>query len=138
MILSLAWKALTARLAGPVATAAAITFAVLWLVSSAGQAAEAARGAVLRGERDGWKTAAVGWQASFHEAEARRRSEQDQAVAALARAESACAVKVAEARRSAAAIQGIVTEKVEKDAKGCPARRLVPVERLRDALAPAS
>ena len=132
------WNALRSRLAGPVASAAAVVFAGLWLATAAGRAAETAKVARLTVERDAWKAAAAGWQGSFAEAERLRQGERQRATAALARAEKSCAAQVAQARRSATAIQHIVTETVDHDANGCLARRLVPAERLRDALAPGA
>lgn len=82
--------------------------------------------------RSGWATC-----------ENRRGVELDRADAALAEAEVSCLAQIADARRSARAIESIVTKEptyVQSDPL-CPAvvqRELVDPDRLRDALAPSS
>ena len=145
MSATLIWSALRSRLAGSVATVLAavlVCFLAAALVGHAGQKARADR---LSKERDAWKTTAARWEASarslhsaFDEAEALRIRETAQARAAASEFDRACSARVAAARRSARAIETIVNQEVARDANGCPARGLVPRERLRDALAPAS
>ena len=145
MIGAMIWRVVTSRMAGPMATAAAVLLAVLLMAALAGRAAEAARSARLTRDRDDWRAAAgrwqaaaEGWRASFRAGERIREEESASARAATEAAAAACAARVAAARRSAAAIETIVTKEVPRDANGCPDRRLVPAERLRDALVPAA
>jgi len=128
---------LTSRLTGPIAAAVAAVLATLLALALVAAAAANGRINRLAAERDGWKTAAAHWEAGLRQSEVLRAEETATARAASAAASIACDGRVAVARRSARAIQSIVQEEVSHDANGCPARGLVPVERLRDALAPA-
>lgn len=141
---ALIWSVLTSRLAGPVMTAVAVLTAGFLAAALVGLAGQKARADGLSRDRDAWKTAAGRWEASarglrasFDEAEAIRGREATRARTAAGEAARACDARVAAARRSARAIETIVTKEVARDANGCPARGLVPGERLRDALVPA-
>jgi len=143
MIGAIVWRMVTARLAGPVAVAAAVVLACLLAIAAIGRTAEAARADRLTKDRDQWRAAAAnwrraagGWRASFQDAEKLRAREAAAARVAVDAATKACAGRVAGARRSAAAIKDVVTEEVSRDPRGCPARGLVPAGRLRDALIP--
>lgn len=145
MSVALIWSALTSRAAGPVAGAMALALACFLAAALVAHAGEKTRAELLLRDRDGWKAAAGRWEASarglqaaFAEAERLRRQEARVAQAATAQAAKSCETRVAAARRSARAIETIVRQEVTHDAKGCPDRRLVPVERLRDALAPTN
>lgn len=92
--------------------------------------------ATLTVERDKAIEVAEGWKAGFDEAEALRAEERQEAVAAVDDAARRCDARVAEARRSAAAIRDLLEEEPERDSEGCPVRELVPADRLRDALQP--
>lgn len=140
----LVWSVLTARATGPLASALAVALACFLAAALLAHAGEKARAGMLARDRDGWKAAAQGWEAtarglraSFEEAEALRRRETGMARAAAEAAGKACETRVAAARRSARAIETIIKQEVTRDATGCPDRRIVPVERLRDALTPA-
>lgn len=144
MSAALVWSALTSRAAGPLASALALALGCFLVVALLAHAGERSRAEMLVRDRDGWKASAQRWEASarglraaFDEAEALRRGETAAARAAVALAEKACEARVATARRSARAIETIIKQEVIRDANGCPARRIVPVERLRDALAPS-
>jgi hypothetical protein len=73
-------------------------------------------------------------QARANEEQARRAKESDQATAAQTKADQACDARVAAARRSATAIAKLMEPTDEKDAAGCPVRRLLDADSLRDAL----
>jgi hypothetical protein len=83
---------------------------------------------------DAWSAAAGGWRASFRAAEGVRKAETTQARAAVDEGEKLCDARVAEARRSSAAIRAIVTKEPRRDPQGCPIRELVDPGSLRDAL----
>jgi hypothetical protein len=143
MSLALVWSVLTSRAAGPVAVALAVALACFLAAALVGAAAQGARADGMKRERDRWRTTAGRWEsaarglrASFDETEALRRREAITAQAATDQASKACEARVATARRSARAIETIVNREVTRNANGCPDRGLVPVERLRDALAP--
>ena len=144
MTAAIAWKLVTSRLAGPVGLGLAAVLLALWMGALLSGASDAAAKRRLAGELEAaealaarHEAAARGWRRSFEAAEGLRAEERKSAVRAVAAAASSCAVRIAEARRSATAIHSIVTEETTHDPKGCPDRRLVPAERLRDALAPA-
>ena len=133
----LIWSALTSRLAGPVAATLALVLACCLAAALLGKAAQTARAARLVGERDAWEAAAGRWRTAHAESEALRVRETGAARIAAIDAARSCEARVETARRSARAIQCIITQEVPHDAQGCPARGLVPVERLRDALTPS-
>lgn len=83
---------------------------------------------------DAWSRNAQGWEAGFHKAEGLRASETTQARTAVDEGEKLCDARVAEARRSSAAIRAIVTKEPRRDPQGCPIRELVDPGSLRDAL----
>lgn len=85
-----------------------------------------------------WKERAGGWEASFRQAETLRQEETSRAVVAVNEATQACDVRVVEARRAASAIRTIVKKEPTRDSQGCPVRELVPADRLREALQPAT
>lgn len=101
--------------------------------------------AATQRDRDTWRTAArdykaaaEGWQRSYRASEDIRAAEKAEGRAAASEASSACDARVAEARRSARAIERIVTKEPARDQNGCPRRDLVPADWLSDALkAPA-
>lgn len=71
--------------------------------------------------------------------EQRRDTEYRAAAASLSAAESACAVRVAEAHRSADRIRTLVEKPHATDPKtGCPVRALLRAGELRDAIRPRS
>jgi hypothetical protein len=117
-----------------------VLVAVLALLS-AYLAGMGARNAKLSDDRDAWRTTARGylaaaeaWEASFHGSEAARGQERIRAEGAVNAAAKACDTRVAAARRSAAAIQTIVTKEVRYDESRCPVRAVVGSGELRDAL----
>lgn len=134
---------LARQLAGAGAVVLALTLAIsgIYLTGvSAGRAKVAA-------DRDAWRTTALSylasakaWEKSFRAAERLRGIEHDKAVSATGQAAKACDARVAAARRSAAAIQSIVTKEVRYDESRCPVRAVVGAGELRDALglAPAA
>lgn len=145
MTAALIWSVLSSRLAGPIASAVAVALACFLVAAVIGQAGLKAEFNRLSKDRDAWKAAAGRWEASaralrssFDEAEAIRVRETSQARLAADEARRSCDARVVSARRSARAIESIVTQEVAHDANDCPVRRLVPRERLRDALAPAN
>jgi hypothetical protein len=75
------------------------------------------------------------WQASFTASEKARKTDQASAKSAVEAEHQACDARVREARKSATIIRGIVHAPVKMDGN-CPARVLVPADRLRDALQP--
>jgi hypothetical protein len=81
-----------------------------------------------------WERAALGWQTAFGASERTRADEQKVARAAVETDQQACNVRVAEARRSSAAIRTIITKEPRYDAKGCPVRAMSRADELRDAL----
>lgn len=100
--------------------------------------------AATQRDRDTWRTAArdykaaaEGWQRSYRASEDIRAAEKAEGRAAATEASSACDARVAEARRSARAIETIVTKEVPRDPQGCPVRELVPAGELRNALRPS-
>jgi hypothetical protein len=131
------WSLLTSRITGPVAAALAVVLAGCLVAALLGRAVQTARAERLQGERDRWEAAAGRWRSSFVQSEALRSRETAAAEAAVNEAARSCQTRILAAQRSARAIQSIITQEVPHDAKGCPVRGLVPVERLRDALAPA-
>lgn len=134
---ALIWSLLSSRIAGPVAAALAVALAGCLVAALLGKAVQTARAERLQGERDGWEAAAGRWRSSFIQSEALRVRETAAAEAAVNEAARSCQTRILAAQRSARAIQSIITQEVPHDAKGCPVRGLVTVERLRDALAPA-
>lgn len=100
--------------------------------------------AATQRDRDTWRTAArdfkaaaAGWEASYRRSEGLRAEEGQQANNAATEASSACDARIAEARRSARAIERIITKEPARDQNGCPRRELVDAGQLRDALRPA-
>lgn len=81
-----------------------------------------------------WKAAATGWQSAFNLSEARRAAEQSTAAAAVDALDIQCAARVAEARRSTAAIQTLVTKAPTYDPNNCPVRALLDPGGLLDAV----
>ena len=134
---ALIWSALTSRIAGPIAGALATVLAVCLAAALLGKAVQTARAERLQGERDAWEAAAGRWRSSYVQSEALRARETQAAQAAAGQAARSCEARIVTAQRSARAIQSIVNQEVPHDAKGCPVRGLVPLERLRDALTPA-
>ena len=101
----------------------------------------------LRTDRDNWKASAGkyqrsagAWEASYRQDADRRASEVKAAIGAANAVALACAARGATARRSAAALQTIVTKEPIYDQAHCPVRRAVGIDLLRDAtgLTPAS
>ena len=108
---------------------------------------EAQREVAMKWRRssDAWQEASRKWEAyglaekaAFDESERLRSEENDEARVALSEAEQSCTTRLAEARRSAAAIRSIVTEETRRDQNGCPVRGVVDPGRLRDALQPST
>ncbi len=135
---ALVWSALTSRIAGPVAAALSVVLAVCLAAALLGKAVQTTRAERLQGERNTWERAAGRWRSSFVQSETLRARETAAAKAAADAAARSCQARILTAQRSARAIQSITSQEVPHDAKGCPVRGLVPVERLRDALTPAS
>lgn len=135
---SLIWSALNSRIAGPAAGALAVVMAGCLVAALLGKAVQTARAERLQVERDAWEAAAGRWRSSYVQSEALRARETDAARTAAAVAARSCEARLITARQSARAIQSIINREVPHDAKGCPVRGLVPVERLRDALTPIS
>lgn len=115
--------------------------AVLALVGGVYSAGVSAGKAKIIPDRDNWRTTARGylawakaWEDSFHQAEALRGRERAKAIDAASAAARTCDARVATARRSAAAIQSIVTKEVRYDESRCPVRAVVGAGELRDAL----
>lgn len=95
----------------------------------------------LEAERDDWKSAAEDyrhaaerWHAARDESEAMRALETSVAQSAAASLIEQCGARVAEARRSARAIETLVTQEPTYDENRCPVRRLADPGQLRDAL----
>lgn len=74
------------------------------------------------------------WQASYHQSELLRATENEMAVEDHRAYQIQCERDIAEAQRSAQAIRTIVTREVEYDESRCPVRTLVPSDSLRDAI----
>lgn len=94
----------------------------------------------LSKDRDRWRVsageylkAAGAWEASYRTASDRRAQEGRDAIAATNLAAQACDARVAAARRSAGAIQTIITKDPVYDQDHCPVRRSVGFDLLRDA-----
>jgi len=87
---------------------------------------------------DAWRSSSRGWEASFRLSDARRATETATARSAVNDLNKQCSIRVREARASAKAIREIAYAPVKLDAAGCPARGGVGVDRLRNALQPAS
>lgn len=123
-----------AGLAG-VAVALALALAAIYLAGvSAGKAK-------VSGDRDTWRAtarnylaSAKAWEGSFRRAESIRGDERAQAERAVSAVTQACDARIATARRSAAAIQSIVTKETRYDESHCPVRAVVGAGELRDAL----
>lgn len=81
---------------------------------------------------------AAAWKSSANSCAANRTAEQTTARTSATNAQTACDARVAAARRSAAAIQSIVSREVPRDANDCPVRQLVPAGELRDAFGAAA
>lgn len=115
------------------------------LLGAAGRASrEHNRAEALAADRDAWKAAtgqwvavAGQWEANFRAAEKLRREETATAGVAQTLASAQCAARVAEARRSAIAINDILHQEIPREPNGCPSRRLIDPDRLRGALQPA-
>lgn len=121
--------------AGLVVAAVVLILATIYL---AGVANATGR---LAPDRDRWRTtagqylgSAKAWEASFRAAEKARGLERDAARDAVTEAGRTCDARVATARRSAAAIQSIVTKEVRYDENRCPARAVIGAGELRDAV----
>ncbi len=138
MTASLIWTVVATR-AGRIAVGGlAVLCSGALLGSCVSRAASNARIDRLDQERDRWQASAEDWRRAFHESETLRAGEVRTAGEAAAALQAACEGRVRAARRSAQAIETIVTQETPRDANGCPDRRLVPVERLRDALSPGA
>lgn len=92
-------------------------------------------------DRNRWKAtataylgAAHAWEASYRQDARFRGQERAEAIAALNSAAKACDARVAVARRSAIAIQSIVTKETTYDQAHCPVRAVVRADQLSDAL----
>lgn len=72
-----------------------------------------------------WEGHARGWMATARSSEALRGQEFDQAVSAITEADRSCDTRVERARKSATAIERIVTRDVPVDAANCPIRELI-------------
>lgn len=104
-----------------------------FLAGSLGEASkQAARADRLETSRDAWRknsrqwqANAGGWRESFREAERRRARENARAQDAVDDFEKTCRARVDVARRSARAIETIVTREVPRDPQGCPVRGIV-------------
>jgi hypothetical protein len=128
LLIGLLKNPLTRRLVGCGAVALAFAMAIAGAYL-AGRAAQHAR---ISEDRDAWRrtagvylASAKAWERSFRGSEDNRRRERDQARLAIDDAGKACDARVATARRSAAAIQSIVTKEVRYDESRCPVRAVV-------------
>lgn len=137
ILIALLKNPLARRLAGRGAIALALAIAVAGAYL-AGRSAQHAR---ISEDRDAWRrtagvylASAKAWERSFHDSEGFRDQERDQARLAIDDAGKACDARVAIARRSAAAIQSIVTKEVRYDESRCPVRAVVGAGELRNAL----
>ena len=136
-MLTLFRSPLVRQLAG-VGLVVAAGILALVMIYMAGVAKAEAR---LVPDRDRWRetagqylASAGAWERSFRSAEEARGREARKARDAVTEAGKACDVRVALARRSAAAIQSIVTKEVQYDQSHCPVRAVVGAGELRDAL----
>lgn len=118
-----------------------IILATVAVIAAIYRAGEAAGRAKIAADRDAWRTtaktylgAAKAWERSFRGAERFRAQERARAEQAVGDLATACDARVASARRSAAAIQSIVTREVRYDESRCPVRAVVGAGELRDAL----
>lgn len=132
------WASPLARRSLAVCLIILATVAVIVGIYRAGEAA--GRGKIAA-DRDAWRTtaktylgAAKAWERSFRGAERFRAQERARAEQAVGDLATACDARVASARRSAAAIQSIVTREVRYDESRCPVRAVVGAGELRDAL----
>lgn len=121
----------------------AVVGAVVWhwtpIVGPRAQlAALEERRATLETERDDWRRAAQGWEASYRSSEALRGRERTTAQAAAASLIEQCSARVAEARASARVVERIVTREPTYDESRCPVRERVDPGLLRDALRPSA
>lgn len=97
-----------------------------------------ANAAAWRKASDAWSANAGAWKASFTASERIRAREQSTANTAASTLSTQCDARVAEARRSAAAINTLVTKAPTYDASHCPVRSLFDHGSLRDALGAAA
>ena len=125
------------RLAAGAGALAGLALAI-GVVYGAGVSAGKAK---ISDDRDAWRAtagqylaSAKAWERSYRSAEKIRGKERDEAVHAADDASKACDARIATARRSAAAIQSIVTKEVRYDENRCPVRAVVGAGELRDAL----
>ncbi|GGL48566.1 hypothetical protein [Caulobacter rhizosphaerae] len=112
-------------------------FLVVLLVGLVGARVEVSS---LTKDRDRWRSsageylkAAGAWEASYRSASSKRADEGQRAITATNLAALACDARVAAARRSAGAIQTIVSKDPIYDEAHCPVRRSVGFDLLRDA-----
>jgi hypothetical protein len=85
-----------------------------------------------------WKRHAEGWERLARRVDGARGDDARRASGAAAAADVACRSRIAAARASSRAIEALIFPEHahEEPALGCPARRLLDHERLRDALDP--
>lgn len=83
-----------------------------------------------------WKGHAVAWERHSRGVAKLRRAEGRQAVNAIQEAGRACDARVADARKSSAAIRTIIQKVPTYDQNHCPVRERVDPGLLRDALRP--
>lgn len=121
--------------------AAALIFAgVQTLRLDTAKAGLRASAAILRASRLETKAEAAksrAWEASYRQAATLRLEEQARALRAASEDQAKCDARVAQARRSATAIQSIIQKVPSYDPNGCPLRQPVDRDSLRDALKPA-
>ena len=123
------------------AAVAGVLLALILAVGGVYMAGVSAGRAAVSADRDAWRATARGylasakeWEASFRASERYRGDERAAAGRAVNASEKACDARVSVARRSAAAIQSIVTKEVRYDESHCPVRAVVSSGELRDAL----
>jgi hypothetical protein len=118
-----------------------VALACFLIAAAMGKAAADRRADGLVKDRDAWKAAttawrgvAGGWKHAYEVARDRRASEAGTARISAAQASIACSVRIAEARRSTAAIDALFPKETPRDPQGCPVRRLADPERVHGAL----
>lgn len=111
----------------------ALALVVGGILYVAGLSADRDRWRVAAGD---WKGHAVAWERHSRGVAKLRRAEGRQAVNAVQEASRACDARVADARKSSAAIRTIIQKVPTYDQNHCPVRERVDPGLLRDALRP--
>ncbi|CAN5855382.1 hypothetical protein BH11PSE1_BH11PSE1_16410 [soil metagenome] len=91
-----------------------------------------------RGHAENNRLTALAYAKRAGESEGLRKLEVRASIAAVDHQAAACVARIAQARRSAAAISLLTHKEPTRDPNGCPVRQLLDPRQLRDALRPPS